>query len=145
LPDRAGSGVLGNNIFGWYVEALSKYADFFGRARRKEYRSFTLIYIVIFVVIEIACGFPLSLRRSTSHDFPSGARVIEWIYLLAMFLPSLGVAVRRLHDVDKSGWYLLWNLLPIVRPILLLVAYATEGQRWPNQYGPDPKGSVRSR
>jgi uncharacterized membrane protein YhaH (DUF805 family) len=131
---------LGDNIFGWFWEALTKYADFSGRARRKEYWSFTLVYAVIYIALEFASGFPQGFRRSGPPGLTI-ATVIVFAYSILTLLPSLGVAVRRLHDVDKSGWYMLWYLLPFVGWIVVLVALVAEGQRWANQYGPDPKGS----
>ena len=61
------------------------------------------------------------------------------IYVLAVFIPSLAVAVRRLHDVGKSGWFYLISLIPLIGGIWLLILFVTEGDKGPNQYGPDPK------
>ena len=68
---------------------------------------------------------------------------ITWLICLGVFLPSLGLSIRRLHDLGKSGWYLLFGLIPFVGGIILLVWYCTEGTIGPNEYGPDPKAAER--
>jgi uncharacterized membrane protein YhaH (DUF805 family) len=62
------------------------------------------------------------------------------LYGLAVLIPNLAVTIRRLHDLDKSGWFIFLGLIPLVGPIILLVFYCTEGTRGPNRFGPDPKG-----
>src|SRR5687768_16779469 len=61
------------------------------------------------------------------------------LYTLTVFLPSLGVSVRRLHDTGRNGWWIFLALVPFVGAIMVLVWMATEGDRRDNQYGPDPK------
>ncbi|AWL77971.1 DUF805 domain-containing protein [Capnocytophaga canimorsus] len=103
----------------WYLKVLKQYADFKGRARRKEYWMFTLFNSIVFFVL----GFIGGLMETT---------VLFSIYYLAIIVPSIAVGVRRMHDVGKSGWFILV-------PIYNLVLCLTEGERGPNQYGPDPK------
>ncbi|GGR68743.1 hypothetical protein GCM10010269_04350 [Streptomyces humidus] len=110
----------------WYVDVLKKYAVFSGRARRQEYWMFTLFNVIVAVVLAIVGAV-------------IGSNVLNIIYTLAVLLPGLGVAVRRLHDTGKSGWWLLIGLIPLVGAIILIVFLASEGKREPNQYGPDPK------
>ncbi|MEU5277949.1 DUF805 domain-containing protein [Streptomyces asoensis] len=110
----------------WYVDVLKKYAVFGGRARRQEYWMFTLFSVIISIVIAII-------------DAVIGTSALGIIYTLAVLLPSLGVAVRRLHDTDRSGWWILIGLIPLVGAIILIVFLATEGKHEPNQYGPNPK------
>jgi len=105
----------------WYFEVLKKYAVFKGRARRKEYWMFFLINILISVAIGVVDGVLGS----------SG--VFYNLYSLAIFIPSIAVAVRRMHDTDRSGW---WILLPIVNIIFL----AQDSQPGENRFGPNPKG-----
>jgi uncharacterized membrane protein YhaH (DUF805 family) len=103
----------------YFLTVLQKYADFDGRARRSEYWFFALISTVISLVITylgVAMGFP----------------ILGTIYSFAVLVPSIAVAIRRMHDVDKSGWYILI-------PIYNLILAFTEGTKGPNQYGPDPK------
>jgi uncharacterized membrane protein YhaH (DUF805 family) len=109
----------------YYFEVLKKYAVFGGRARRKEYWMFYLFNIlaaILLVFIEAAIGISSN----------SGQSLLVSIYQLAVFVPSLAVAVRRMHDVNKSGWYLL---IPVYNLILAL----TGGTRGDNKYGSDPK------
>ena len=103
----------------WYLEVLKKYAVFEGRARRKEYWYFSLfstLISILFSVIGKNMGF---------GD-------LDLVYSLVVLVPTIAVSVRRMHDVNKSGWFCL---IPIYNVILCFTA-GTEG---PNQYGPDPK------
>jgi uncharacterized membrane protein YhaH (DUF805 family) len=110
----------------WYLKVLRQYADFTGRARRKEYWMFTLVSGIISVVLAI-----LDNVLTTS--------LLGALYSLAVLLPSLAVGVRRLHDTGRSGWWLLIGIIPLIGWIVLIVFLATDGERQPNAYGPDPK------
>lgn len=105
------------------------YIDFDGRARRKAYWMFTLFNIAISLGITLVVGL-------VSESLASG---LSGLLALALFLPGLGLAVRRLHDTGRSGWYLLVLLVPIVGAFILLYFMVTEGDAGPNEYGPDPK------
>jgi uncharacterized membrane protein YhaH (DUF805 family) len=109
----------------WYLKVLKQYADFNGRARRKEYWMFLLFNFIISIVL----GFLAGMIRMP---------FLVSIYALAILVPSFAVGVRRMHDLGKSGWVLLIGLIPLVN-IILLVWAATEGTRGNNAYGPDPK------
>jgi uncharacterized membrane protein YhaH (DUF805 family) len=113
----------GFNRMEWYLAVLKKYAEFNGRARRKEYWMFCLINLIIYFVF----GLIMGLAHSTS-----GLNILINIYQLAIFIPSIAVGVRRMHDTDHSGW---WILLPIVN----LVFACTEGTPGENRFGSDPK------
>ena len=115
------ASVVNGNWYSWYIEVLKKYAVFTGRARRKEYWMFFLINFLIAVAIGFVEGFL------------GGKGVFSNIYSLAVLLPSIAVGVRRLHDTDRSGW---WLLLPIVNIVFL----ALNGQPSSNRFGPNPKG-----
>ncbi len=104
----------------YYLNVLQNYATFTGRARRSEYWYFFLFNILISIILTVV-GV---IQEST---------MISNIYSLAVLLPSIAVGVRRMHDVGKSGWYLL---IPIYNFILAL----TEGTQGENEYGEDPKG-----
>lgn len=120
----------------WYLKVLRQYADFNGRARRKEYWMyllFTLIFAIVATMLDGALGTNMA-------PLPYG--YIYLAYALATFVPGLAVSVRRLHDVGKSGWFIFVALIPIVGGIWLIVLFATEGQRGDNEYGPDPKGGI---
>jgi uncharacterized membrane protein YhaH (DUF805 family) len=112
---------------------LRKYADFNGRARRAEYWWFYLFVIIAFVVASIVDSL-LGLGGSVG---PYG--LVSALLGLAMILPSLAAGVRRLHDTDRSGWWLLIALIPLIGAIVLLVFYVLEGTRGDNRFGPDPK------
>jgi uncharacterized membrane protein YhaH (DUF805 family) len=119
-----------------FLHVLKNYAVFRGRARRREYWMFTL-FSFIFSFVAFAIDYALGISKD-------GNGVFSFIYSLAILVPSLAVGVRRLHDVDKSGWFWLIVLVPLVGVIWLLVLDCTEGTDGPNQYGPDPKGWVET-
>jgi uncharacterized membrane protein YhaH (DUF805 family) len=118
----------------WYLKVLKQYADFTGRARRTEYWMFVL-FNMIFAIIAAVLDNLLGLKFSP--EIPYG--FIYLIYGLATFIPGLAVLVRRLHDVDKSGWWFLIAFIPIIGTIWLLVLLATDGTPGSNQYGVNPK------
>jgi uncharacterized membrane protein YhaH (DUF805 family) len=112
---------------------LSQYVGFSGRARRSEYwwwALFTALLGVVAAVLDTALG--------TNMD-GSTTGVIGLIVELAILLPSLAVLVRRLHDTDRSGWWILIALIPIVGAIVLLVFAAQDTKPGPNRYGESPK------
>lgn len=111
----------------WYLAALQKYAQFSGRARRKEYWMFVLFNFLISVVlgvIEFAVRGPAIQQGATP--------ILGNLFSLAMLVPSIAVGVRRMHDTNHSGWFLLI-------PIYNLVLACTDGDRGPNRFGEDPK------
>jgi uncharacterized membrane protein YhaH (DUF805 family) len=118
----------------WYLLVLKRYAEFNGRSRRKEYWMYTLFNSVIILVLEIA-GF-LTLERTGISIVFFG---LVLLYALAVLVPSLAVAVRRLHDTGKSGWLLLIGLIPIVS-LALIVLLCLDSTPGDNLYGPNPKG-----
>ena len=120
----------------WYLDVLKKYAVFNGRARRKEYWMFLLIHWVIVLAISLLAG----LGRGTVPSVPM--LVVLVLYTLAVFLPSLGLTVRRLHDTGKSGAWVFLAFVPLVGAIMLLIFLATDGQSGENQFGPDPKAAT---
>jgi uncharacterized membrane protein YhaH (DUF805 family) len=113
----------------WYLEVLKKYAEFNGRARRTEYWMFVLFNLLAYVVLGI-------VERIIHVQM-----ILTTIYSLAVLVPALAVSVRRLHDTNRSGWWLLVALIPLVGAIVLLVFGVQEGQASQNQYGPNPKAS----
>ena len=126
----------------WYIKVMrDNYINFKGRARRKEYWMFTLVYVIILLGCQA-----IDNMLGTVFMMDAGAGEISmgygWAYTicgLVHLLPGLSVVVRRLHDVGKSGWFYLIFLLPIIGVIWLLVLYCTEGQKQDNKWGPDPK------
>ena len=144
----------------WAILPLKKYADFTGRARRKEYWSFVLLYVVIFAAASLIDRFA-GLRGMIGPYGP-----FTFLVLIALVVPAVAVGVRRLHDTNRSGWWLLAAYGPLilstllslagtVQPtlamillviagagsILLIVFLVLEGTKGPNAYGPDPKAA----
>lgn len=122
-------------------QPLKKYADFSGRARRSEYWLFTLFI----VLVEIAYFILVSaIGGGTSGNMNPIGMVLSGLYflfVLGILIPSLAVSFRRLHDTDRSAWWLLIALLPFVGGLVLLVFTVLPGTNGPNKFGPDPKGS----
>lgn len=104
----------------YYAEVFRKYAQFSGRSRRSEYWYFALFNFIIAIILTV---IGLALRFTQLAN----------IYQLAVFIPSIAVGVRRMHDTGKSGWFIL---IPIYNLILL----CTDGVSGENEYGEDPKG-----
>ena len=117
----------------WYLEVLKKYAVFSGRARRKEFWMFVLVNFVITLVLGFIDNVAGLAGSSGSYGVLSG------LYALAVLLPTLGVSIRRLHDTNRSGWWLLIALIPLIGLIVLIIFYVKEGDPGQNQYGPNPK------
>ena len=117
----------------WYLKCLSQYADFSGRARRKEYWMFFLFNIIFALVL----GFIDGLLGTFSAE--TGWGLLGGIYTLALLIPGIAVCVRRLHDVGKSGLYYLLIFIPLIGAIILLVWFCTEGEHGSNGWGEDPK------
>ena len=113
----------------WFIEALKKYAVFSGRARRKEYWMFALFVGIIYAVLAIVAA-----ASKTPALF-----VLLAVFYVGILLPALAVGVRRLHDIGRSGWWLLFGLVPLVGGITLLVFSCTDSQPGENKYGPNPK------
>ncbi len=112
----------------WYLAVLKKYAEFSGRAGRPEFWMFFLIHLIILIVL-----FALSNRFSIFG-------IVYLIYALGTIIPYIAVAVRRLHDTDKSGWFVLIGLIPLVGGIILLILLALPGTSDSNRFGSPPAG-----
>jgi uncharacterized membrane protein YhaH (DUF805 family) len=119
----------------WFIEALKKYGVFSGRSRRKEYWYFVLFVAIISIVLNIIDGLIGAYARS------SGVGLLSSIFSLAILIPSIAVTVRRLHDIDRTGWWVLISLVPLVGWIVLLVFNVQDGTPGSNGYGPDPKAA----
>lgn len=117
----------------WYLEVLRKYAVFSGRARRKEYWFFFLfniIFIIVLSFIDAIIG---------TYNAQANIGLLGGIYALAVLIPAIAVGVRRLHDTNRSGWWLLIGLIPILGGIVLLIFMLLDSQPGENQYGANPK------
>ncbi|MCH4294971.1 DUF805 domain-containing protein [Shewanella sp. 3B26] len=109
----------------YFIGALKKYADFTGRARRKEYWMFVLFYLIFYVV-------------TIGIDMALGTTFIAAIFSLGLLLPSLAIGARRLHDTGRSGWWQLIGFIPLIGAIVLIVFYCQDSQD-ENDYGANPK------
>ena len=118
----------------WYIKVLNQYADFSGRARREEYWMYTLFNVLAIIGIAFLSGM---IGNATDSEDLMVIPIA--LYVLGVFIPSLAVVVRRLHDQNKSGWYIMVRFIPFVGGIWLIVLLCTEGDSGPNQYGADPK------
>jgi uncharacterized membrane protein YhaH (DUF805 family) len=117
----------------WYLAALNKYAVFQGRARRMEYWMFTLFNTLIIVAlswIDMFTGW---------YSLEGELGMLSGLYSLAVLIPSIAVGVRRLHDTDRSGWWMLLCFLPLIGIVVLLVFFVLDGTPGSNRFGEDPK------
>jgi len=126
----------------WYLKVIKNYAVFSGRARRKEYWMFVLFNLIFAVVVAIldnilGTTIKMNMGGIQSVDLPYG--YLYFAYGLAVLIPGLAVAVRRLHDVGKSGWMFLIVLIPFAGAIWLLVLMVIDSKAGENKYGPNPK------
>ena len=127
----------------WFFKALRQYADFNGRARRKEYWMFVLFNMIFAFAWTVLLMIIFALTNS-GYSSSVSEITVDIVYLsygFLLMLPSLALAVRRLHDVGKSGWMLFIALIPLVGGIWLLVLMLTDGQEENNEYGSNPKTS----
>ena len=111
----------------WYLHVLKNYATFSGRARRKEYWMFFLISALISIV--------LTLLDILEYE----AGLFSGLYSLLILIPSIAVVVRRLHDTDRSGWWILISLIPLIGVIVLFVFMCLDSQPGTNRFGANPK------
>ena len=116
----------------WYIDAWKNYFTFTGRSRRKAYWMFVLFNIIAAILANI-------LDNVLGLIGEGGYGLISSIYGLAVFIPGLALAVRRLHDIGRTGWWMLIGLIPLVGWIVLLIFFVTDSQAGSNQYGPNPK------
>jgi len=114
---------------------LKRYADFDGRSTRKEYWMFFLFQFMVGIVINVVS----LIGAAMDSGFVAGlAAVVGVVFALAMLVPGIAVSIRRLHDIDKSGWQLLWGLVPIAGAIIILVFMVTPSTNGSNRFGPAP-------
>ena len=117
----------------WYLEVLKKYTVFSGRSRRKEYGCFALFSLLIFIALGVVDGMV------GFFSIEPGIGLLGAIFALLMFIPSLAVGVRRLHDTNRSGWWTLLCLVPCIGHFVLLVFLVQDSKPGENRYGSNPK------
>jgi uncharacterized membrane protein YhaH (DUF805 family) len=108
---------------------FSNYVNFSGRSCRSEY----WYWILFIIVADIVAG---------AIDYAIGIQVVTGLFGLATILPNLAVAIRRLHDLDRTGWWIFIGLIPLVGWIILIIWYCTRGTAGPNRFGPDSLGGI---
>ena len=117
----------------WYLHVLKNYATFSGRARRKEYWMFFLISALISIVLTL-----LDILLGTySVEYEAG--FFSGLYSLLVLIPGIAVGVRRLHDTNRSGWWILISLIPIIGVLVLFVFMCLDSQPGTNRFGVNPK------
>ena len=114
----------------WFLKCLTQYADFTGRARRKEYWMFVLFSLLIYFLVAIVL-VALSATESAIN-------IVIGLLALSLMLPNLAVTIRRLHDTDRSGWWALLSFVPILSLVILVFMFL-DGTSGGNRFGPDPK------
>ena len=139
-------GIVGEkkSLFTYFVECYTKhYADFSGRARRREYWGTVLFnilsYLLLVFISSLLFGVLGAVQGSLNQTLMVLQSMVLFLLLVCSVLPSRAVAVRRLHDTGRSGWYYLCIFIPILGPILLLFWMCSDSQPEENKYGPNPK------
>lgn len=124
----------GGGVMDLVIQAVTKnYFNFSGRAQRKEFWLFMFVYtvaIILSVVID---------NLFFKSDIETSNLPLTIIFSLVTFIPYFSVTVRRLHDIGKSGWFLLLGIIPLIGPLILLYFYIKDSQRGENKFGPSPK------
>ena len=135
-PPLPNSGMVNNHsaeanygIMDWFKKGLRNYANFSGRARRKEYWYFVLVQMGLVIIAMILDAI----------IFNSEIGLFYIVVALGLFLPGLAVTIRRLHDTSRSGWWFLLSILPLIGSIVLLVFLASDTKFETNQWGPPAK------
>ena len=113
---------------------VERYADFQGRASRSEFWWFVLFYLLLSVVIGLVAAISESLGG-----------LLNLVVTIGLLVPAIAVQVRRLHDTDRTGWWVLIGLVPLVGTVVLIVFYVQRGTAGDNRFGPDPLGNVAER
>ena len=122
----------------WYLWVMrDNYANFNGRARRKEYWMFTLFFMLFLLVPSFVFGLLIGMFPSETVLI-SGGIILAALYFIHL-VPALAVTVRRLHDTGKSGWLYLLALIPYIGSLIIFIFTVIKGDRGDNKYGPDPK------
>ena len=118
----------------WMLMPVKRYADFNGRSRRKEYWMFVLGVVILVVLLSIIEGI-LGLSGMVGGVYGP----LTTLAMLGLLIPGLAVQVRRFHDQDKSGWFVLLGFIPLLGGLVVLVFMCLSGTQGPNRFGPDPK------
>ncbi len=119
-----------------FLTALKKYAVFSGRARRSEYWYFVLFYFLFAIGLALIDGITGTFNQA------SGMGLLSGLLTLGLLIPSIAVSIRRLHDTDRSGWWLLIAFIPLIGAIVLLVFCVQDSSPGDNRFGANPKAAA---
>jgi uncharacterized membrane protein YhaH (DUF805 family) len=128
MNESTAEPIIERSPIDYYVEAFRKYATFSGRATRSEFWYFQLFNIIANIVLVMII------------DGIFGISEAYYLYLIILIIPAWALITRRLHDVGKSGWFLLISIIPIIGALWLLILYVRDSTPGANEYGPNPKG-----
>jgi uncharacterized membrane protein YhaH (DUF805 family) len=124
------------NFFEAIKSGFKNYVNFSGRAQRSAYW-----YWILFFYIALFTPIFIDLALSAGSSEPTGISAVAFVVVLVCFLPNLAIGVRRLHDMDNSGWWILLTLLGGLGQIILFIWFCIKGTEGPNRFGPDPLAS----
>ena len=116
----------------WYLKALMSYAEFGGRARRREFWGFLIVHVFVTLLLVFADAI-------LTPGSNAGYGILSGLYWLATLLPSLAVTVRRLHDIGRTGLWILIGFVPVLGALVLIAMALLDSEPGPNRYGPNPK------
>lgn len=116
----------------WYFNVLKNYIGFSGRARRREYWMFILVNTILLGALSV-------IDKMLGWQRAGGEGVLATLYSILVFLPWWAVQFRRLHDTDRSAWWLLLLLIPIVGWLAIIIFNCQHGTPGENRFGVDPK------
>ena len=118
----------------WFIKCIKQYADFKGRARRKEYWMFTLFYLLFLLPLALLVGIEIGLEIEVPVF-----TILFVLFIFALIVPTYAVTARRLHDTGRSGWWILINFIPYIGGIWLLVLTCLDSEPGTNKWGDNPK------
>ena len=116
-----------------FLEPYKKYADFSGRARRKEYWLFSLFYFLVLVFLTVLDAY------NGLYNPEVGIGLLSGLFILITFIPYLAVACRRLHDTNRTGWWILISFIPLIGTIWFIVLCCFDSDAGDNRFGGNPK------
>lgn len=126
----------------YFIDTIkNRYAKFDGRATRSEYWYFILFYIILTFIVVLLDTFVVNPMLGATPEQAVQGGILQVILALSLLIPSIAVGVRRLHDIGKSGWWILVGLVPIIGALVLIYFYVLDSQAGSNHYGPNPKGA----
>ncbi|MEE0889497.1 MAG: DUF805 domain-containing protein [Bacteroidales bacterium] len=118
----------------WFIKCIKQYADFKGRARRKEYWMFTLFYLLFLLPLALLVGIEIGLEIEVPIF-----TILFVLFIFALIVPTYAVTARRLHDTGRSGWWILINFIPYIGGIWLFVLTCLDSKPGTNKWGDNPK------